>query len=233
VIELARMHIVWYGQSCFKITLQPQKRSKQWASLVIDPFSESIGLKLPKIEADVLLVTHEHEDHGNRSAIGKDPFIIDGPGEYEIKDIFIYGVQSFHDKKLGEERGLNTIYTITVEDMRICHMGDFGQEELTSKQLEDIGDVDILMIPVGGKYTIDAKGATKIIAQIEPRVVIPMHYSIPELKIELDDLSAFLKAVGEKKVDAVEKFSVAKKNFSGEEMSIVSLIPQAKKISKK
>jgi len=227
------MHIIWYGQSCFKITLQAQKRSKQWISLVIDPFSEDIGLKLPKLEADIVLVTHEHQDHSNRKAIQKDPFVIDGPGEYELRDVFIRGIDSFHDNKKGEDRGLNTIYTITTEEVRLCHLGDFGQSELTSKQLEEIGEVDVLMIPVGGVYTVDAKEAAKIIGQIEPRTVIPMHYSIPGLKIKLDELSSFLKVIGEKNVDAVEKFSAAKQNISGEDMSVVPLVPQSKKASKK
>ncbi len=199
--------------------------------MVIDSFA-NIGLNLPKLEADILLLTHNHEDHNNKKIFKKEPFIIDGPGEYEIRDIFIQGIFSFHDNEKGKKRGANTIYTIAGEEIRICHMGDFGQEELTDKQLQEIGEIDVLMIPVGGNYTIDAKGATKIISQIEPRIVIPMHYKIPGLKIKLDDLSLFLKAIGEKGARGEEKLSVFKKSLPVEEMKIIPLIPQAKKSSK-
>ncbi len=154
--------------------------------------------------------------------------MIDSPGEYEMRDIFIQGIFSFHDKKKGEERGMNTIYTIEAEEVKLCHMGDFGQEELTDEQLRQIGEIDVLMIPVGGVYTVDAKEATKVISQIEPRIVIPMHYKIPGLKIKLDELSLFLKAIGEKKATTEEKLTVQKKGLPDGEMKIVPLTPQSK-----
>ncbi len=110
--------------------------------------------------------------------------MIEEPGEYEVKDIFIQGIPSFHDEEEGKKRGQNTIYTIEAEGIRLCHLGDLGQKELNSDQLEKIGDIDILMVPVGGVYTINSKGAAKIISQIEPRLIIPMHYHIPRLKIK-------------------------------------------------
>ena len=226
------MNIIWYGQSCFRIVFQGQKKTRQATALVIDPFDESTGLKPPKIEADILLVTHNHDDHNNRKIIQKGAFVIDSPGEYEMRDIFIQGVSSFHDKEKGKERGGNTIYTIEAEEVRVCHMGDFGQEELTDEQLRQIGEVDILMIPIGGVYTVDAKEATKVISQIEPRIVIPMHYKIPGLKIKLEELDPFLKAIGEKKAVVEEKISVQKKNLPVGEMRVVPLIPQAKSSQK-
>ncbi len=222
------MNIIWYGQSCFRLSLQGQKKARQSVSLVIDPFDESTGLKPPKNEADILLITHNHADHNNRKIVQKNTFVIDSPGEYEMRDIFIQGVFSFHDKKKGKERGINTIYTIEAEEMRLCHMGDFGQEELADEQLRQIGEVDILMIPVGGNYTVDAKEATKVISQIEPRIVIPMHYKIPGLKIKLDGLDSFLKAIGEKKATKEEKLVVQKKNLPVGEMKVVPLSPQSK-----
>ncbi len=227
------MNITWYGQSCFRVVVQGQKKSEGPTNLVIDCFDESTGLKPPKIEADVLLVTHNHTDHNDRKTAKKDAFIIDSPGEYEMRDIFIQGIFSFHDKEKGKERGMNTIYTIEAEEVRLCHMGDFGEEELTDKQLRDIGEVDVLMIPVGGIYTVDAKEATKIISQIEPRIVVPMHYKIPGLKIKLDGLDSFLKAIGEKNATVEEKLVVQKKNLPAGEMKVVPLSPQAKPSSKK
>ncbi len=222
------MNITWYGQSCFRVSLQGQKKSRQAVSLVIDPFDESVGLKMPKIEADILLITHNHKDHSNRKITKTETFIIDSPGEYELRDVFIHGIFSFHDEQKGEERGTNTIYTIEAEEMKICHMGDFGQGEITNEQLKKIGDVDILMIPVGGVFTIGAKEATKIISQIEPRIIIPMHYKIPKLKIKLEELSPFLKAIGEKNATTEEKLNIQKKNLPSGEMKVVPLSPQSK-----
>ena len=215
------MHIVWKGQSCFQITASPQKGEQ--VSIVIDPFDESAGLKVPSLPADILLITHDHFDHNNKKAVANNPFIIDGPGEYERKGVFIEGIPAFHDDKEGKERGLDTIYTIEAEEMRICHLGDFGQKELTPEQLEKIGDIDILMIPVGGVFTIDAKEASKVIAQIEPRIVIPMHYSVPKLKIKLDGIEPFLKEMGRKSVEPQEKLLVKKKDLIEEETKIVVL----------
>jgi L-ascorbate metabolism protein UlaG (beta-lactamase superfamily) len=226
------MNITWYGQSCFRVALQGQKKAKQWTSLIIDPFDESTGLKLPKLEAEILLITHEHKDHNNQKIATKETFLINSPGEYELRDIFIQGISSFHDKEKGKERGLNTIYTVETEEIKLCHLGDFGQEELTDEQLRDIGEVDVLMIPVGGVYTIDAKEATKVISQIEPRIVIPMHYKIPGLKVKFDELGTFLKAIGDKGAKAEDKISIQKKNLPVGEMKIVPLNPQSKNSTK-
>ncbi len=226
------MNITWYGQSCFRVILQGQKKAKQWTSLVIDPFDENTGLKLPKLDAEILLITHNHTDHNNQKIATKETFVINSPGEYELRDIFIQGISSFHDNEKGKERGLNTIYTIEAEEIKICHMGDFGQEELTDEQLREIGEVDVLMIPVGGAYTIDAKEATKIISQVEPRIVIPMHYKIPGLKVKLDELSSFLKAIGDKGAIAEEKITIQKKNLPVGEMKIIPLKAQSKNSTK-
>ena len=178
-----------------------------------------------KMEADILLVTHQHSDHNNVKAVSKNPFLIEGPGEYEIKEVFIQGIPAFHDNVSGKERGTNTIYIIEAEGLRICHLGDFGQKELTLEQLEKIGGVDILMLPVGGIYTISAKEAPKIMAQIEPKITIPMHYKIPKLKIKLEEVDNFLKAMGIKKIEPLPKLSIKKKELSEEEARIIVLKP--------
>lgn len=212
---------MWKGQSCFEIIASQQKGEQ--VKIVIDPFSEEIGLKLPKMEADILLVTHGHSDHSNAKEIGGDPFLIENPGEYERKDVFVRGIASYHDDKEGKERGQNTIYTIEAEELRLCHLGDFGQADLTPEQLETIGDIDILMVPVGGNSTIDAKGAVKVISQIEPRIIIPMHYNAPKLKVKLDDLDKFLKEMGRKAVEPQPKLLIKKKDLSVEEEKVVVL----------
>lgn len=217
------MQIIWYGQACFQITALPQKNNQ--VKIVIDPFSEEVGLKVPKLDSDILMITHYHYDHNNLKAVGGNPFIIEGPGEYEIREVFINGIHSWHDSKNGADRGSNTIYTIEAEEMKICHLGDLGQSELSSEQLERIGNVDILMIPVGGTYTIDAKSALKVMSQIEPKIIIPMHYSLPKLKIKLDGVDKFLKELGVKQLSPLPKLSIRKKDLQEEEAKVIVLSP--------
>ncbi len=217
------MIINWKGQSCFQISTNPIK-GKQ-VSIVIDPFDKDTGLRVSKLQADALLITHNHGDHNNAKTVSGDYFLINNPGEYDVKDIFVRGINSFHDNSEGKERGANTIYTIESEDIRICHLGDLGQKELTSEQLERIGDIDILLIPVGGTYTINADEAVKIIAQIEPKIIIPMHYHIPKLKYKLDKIDSFLKALGVKKIEKLPKLTLKKKEISSEEVKIIQLEP--------
>ncbi|MBI2054369.1 MAG: MBL fold metallo-hydrolase [Candidatus Staskawiczbacteria bacterium] len=215
--------ITWAGHSCFQISVSNSREHS--ANIVIDPFDESTGLKRPNFSTDILLVTHEHPDHNNVKAIKGDPFLARGPGEYEIKDVFIKGIPSFHDDQEGKERGQNTIYTIEAEEMKFCHLGDLGQKQLTDEQLEKIDSVDILMIPVGGTYTISSTEAQKIISQIEPKIVIPMHYHLPGLKIQLDDVSKFLKTMGKNSIAPQEKLTVKASALGKDAMEIVILQP--------
>lgn len=215
------MQIVWHCQSLFQITTNPQKNSQ--VKIVIDPFNKSIGLRVPRLEADILLMTHQHHDHNNVKAVSGNPFLIEGPGEYDVKNIFIQGISSFHDNSQGKERGENTIYVIESEGIRLCHLGDLGQAELTEEQLEKIGETDILMIPAGGTYTISAKEAPKIMSQLEPKIIIPMHYAIPNLKTKLDSLSKFLKTFGIKSLTPIKKLTIKKRDISPDEPKIIVL----------
>jgi len=221
MIKYSHMQINWKGQSCFQISASQGKGSQ--VNIVIDPYSESTGLKVPKLEADILLVSHDHDDHNNIKAVTGNPFLITGSGEYDIKEVFVQGIPSFHDAVSGKEKGQNTIYTIEAEDLKICHLGDLGQKELTSEQVEKIGGVDILMIPIGGNYTLSAKEAVKIMSQIEPSIIIPMHYHLPKIKIKLDGLEDFFKVMGIKKMDSLPKLSIKKKDILSEEAKIIVL----------
>ena len=216
--------ITFAGQSCFEILVSNGKDHQ--ATIVIDPFDEKIGLKVPNFSADIALVSHGHTDHNNISAIKGNPFLIESPGEYEVKGVFVQGIDSFHDDSQGKERGKNTIYMIEAEDMRFCHLGDFGQKQLTDEQLEKIDKVDVLMIPVGGTFTIDGHEAAKVIGQIEPKIVVPMHYALPKLKIELDGGEKFLKAMGKNSVVPQDKLVIKSSALPKEgAMEIVVLQP--------
>jgi len=207
------MHIIWKGQSCFQIMATPLKGEQ--VSVVIDPFNDSLGLKSPSLSADILIISN----HETGKEIKGKPFLISNPGEYEIKDIFIHGF-SFIQKK-----GKNTIYVIEAEGIRLCHLNNFSNKEITSEQLEKIGDIDILMIPTGGGETIDSSQAVKIVSQIEPRVVIPMNYQIPKLKAKLEGVDVFLKAMGQKSAETFDKFLIKKKDFSEGETKVIVLRP--------
>lgn len=212
------MQIIRLGHSCFKI-------QNNEATLLIDPFSEAIGLPMPKTSADILLLSHEHYDHANSDAVRGNPFIINTPGEYEIKDFFIYAISSFHDNSGGKERGSNLIFLIEAEGIRIAHLGDFGQANLTEEQLKKLEGVDILLVPVGGVYTIDAKAAAEIISEIEPRLIIPMHYFEKGLKIKLDDVEKFKKEMGNK-IEVMDKLKIKKKELPEEDTRVVILTAQ-------
>jgi len=217
------MNINWRGQSCFQITSSQNKNNQ--VSIVIDPYDDSIGLKALKLQADVLLISHDHRDHNNTKAVSGNPLIINGPGEYDVKEAIINGIPGFHDNSQGSEKGTITIYTIETEEIKLCHLSDLGQKELTSEQLDRIGDIDILMIPIGGTYTINSAEAIKIMAQIEPKIIIPMHYKIPKLNIKLDEADIFLKALGIKNLEPLPKLSIKKKDISTEEAKIIILEP--------
>lgn len=207
------MTIMWFGQSCFRIETKE-------GSILTDPFSGEIGLKPPKIKDDLVLVSHDHYDHNNVEGAPSQAFVIRNPGEYEKNGIAVLGLMSYHDKLEGKERGSNTIYIIKAEDMTICHLGDLGQEKLDEKQVQEIGDVDILMVPVGGNYTIDYKEATEVISQIEPKIVIPMHFKIKDLKSDIESADKFVKELG-LNPEKVDKFKITKKTLPAEEVKLV------------
>jgi L-ascorbate metabolism protein UlaG (beta-lactamase superfamily) len=156
-------------------------------------------------------------------------FTIDGPGEYEVGGVMIAGVRTYHDKQKGAELGANTVYVIHMDDVVFCHLGDLGHE-LTTHQLDEIGNVDVLFIPVGGGETIGPAQAVSVISQIEPRIVVPMHYAIPgqrSFDVELAPLEKFTHEIGMKEIVAEDKLSVTSTSLppEGEETTFVIMKP--------
>lgn len=211
------MNITWFGQSCFRFEAKE-------GSILIDPFSRDIGLRPPRTKDDVVLVSHEHYDHNNLDGLAEDTSVFRGPGEYEAKGMAMTGVLSYHDDTKGTERGLNTIFVIRAEDMTLCHLGDLGQAQLTADQIEAIGDVDILMVPVGGTFTLDGKTAAALVQQIEPKVVIPMHYKIAGLSVALDGPEKFVRELG-LEPEKTDKLKIAAKTLPVEETKLYVLQP--------
>lgn len=218
------MQIQWFGQSYFKIQ---SKNSGEEITIATDPYNENCGLKVQKFPADIVTISHNHDDHNNLDAIKGEPFIIKTPGEYETKGVFIYGIPAFHDNKNGEERGNIVIFKINTENITIVHLGDLGHD-LNTDLLDRIGNVDILLLPIGGTYTIDAKKANEIVSIIEPRIVIPMHYDIPGLKFKsgekLDSVDKFLKESGLPS-EKMDKFKILKKDLPPDETKVIILNP--------
>ncbi|MFH1565036.1 MAG: MBL fold metallo-hydrolase [bacterium] len=215
------MQITWCGHSCFKIQT---KTNSGEVIVVTDPFGKDMGFKIPKTVADIVTVSHNHYDHNKIEEVGGEPFAINGPGEYEVKGVFVYGVASFHDNQEGKERGGNTIYIIKLldEDITIAHLGDLGHV-LSNKELEHLEKIDILLIPVGGKYTISPKEAVEVANQIDPRIIIPMHYKIVGLKIDdLDGVDVFIKEAGIK-VENASKLKIFKKDLPQDETKVIVL----------
>ncbi|MEO8581830.1 MAG: MBL fold metallo-hydrolase [Patescibacteria group bacterium] len=176
------MEITYLGHSCFKL------KGKN-GTVVCDPFQGSVGFEMSSVSADIVTSSHDHPDHNAISKVKgtarrEKPFVINMPGEYEVGGISIFGVPTYHDKSKGTERGSNTIYIIYMDHLRVCHLGDLGHE-LTDAQKSQIGSIDVLLLPVGGKFTIDAATAVKLITELDPFYVIPMHYRTEEHDAEL------------------------------------------------
>lgn len=214
------MDIYWLGQAYFKL------KGKK-ATVILDPFkSEFTGLKLPKdLSADIALSSHNHDDHNNTEAIasstGQKVMVFKDPGEYEVAGVVITGITSFHDNSNGSERGKNTIFHLIFDGLNIVHLGDLGQSQLTEEQVTQVGETDILLVPVGSVYTIDAKKASDIVSQLEPKIIIPMHYKIEGLKFELEGVEGFLKEMGAEGVTPVPKLSITKEKLPEEPVVVV------------
>ncbi len=193
------MEIIWLGHSCFKI------RGSQ-ATIITDPYSPDFGYSLGKPSARIVTVSHQHPGHSYVEGVGGALRLVTGPGEYEIGGVLIIGMSTFHDGENGSQRGKNTVYLMEVDEISVCHLGDLGHM-LTAEQMEELGSVDILLIPVGGVSTINALVAAEIVRQLEPKVVIPMHYKTKVLSLELEPVDRFLKEIGVEQVTSQAKLS--------------------------
>lgn len=199
------MDITWLGHSCFRI------KGNQ-AVIITDPFPPDLGYSLGKQTANIVTVSHQHPSHSYFKGIGGEPRLIKGPGEYEISNVLVIGIATFHDSVKGQSRGKNTAYLMEIDGVAVCHLGDIGHV-LNDEQVEEMGNVDVLLLPVGGGSTINATMAAEVIRKLEPKAVIPMHYKTPTIKRELDPVEDFLKEMGMGQVEPRPKLSVSKSNL--------------------
>jgi L-ascorbate metabolism protein UlaG (beta-lactamase superfamily) len=179
------MRIRWLGHSCFLIT------NERGINILTDPFDETLGYHMTKEKINIITISHEHYDHNNTMGIKGKPVVLKGPVNRDTHKIIFKGIASYHDSVYGKYRGENTIFLIKTDNLTLCHLGDLGHI-LENEQLEQMGHVDILFIPVGGYFTINYIQAERVINQIKPKIVLPMHYKTDAIKWSIDPLSVFL-----------------------------------------
>ncbi|MBU2701268.1 L-ascorbate metabolism protein UlaG (beta-lactamase superfamily) [Sporomusaceae bacterium BoRhaA] len=183
------MKIKWLGHSCFLLTADNGVR------VLTDPFDSSVGYEVPDVAADIVSTSHKHSDHNYTQAVQGEFFHIDKTGKFFHKGIEIIGVATFHDEEGGAQRGKNTIYKFIVDGLHICHCGDLGHI-LTPEQRQEIGPVDILLIPVGGFYTIGPDQAVEVAKMLQPSVIIPMHFKTEPIQYPIAGVESFLQKIG-------------------------------------
>jgi L-ascorbate metabolism protein UlaG (beta-lactamase superfamily) len=195
--------ITWYGHACFRL------KGKD-ATIITDPYDRSLGLGTLGQKADIVTVSHDHPHHNAISAVKGEPFVTRGPGEYEVRGMFITGVWAYADDQKGKECGRNTIFLFHLGDLVVCHLGSLGHT-LNSQQVEAIGDVDVLLVPIGENTTLTTTKALEVITQIEPKIVVPMHYEKSANGNgggDADALTKFAKEMGLKEWQVQDKLSV-------------------------
>ncbi|MDE6473501.1 MAG: MBL fold metallo-hydrolase [Clostridia bacterium] len=196
------MKIEWLGHSCFKLT------ESTGTTIVTDPFDkEIVGFDMTKTTADVVTCSHQHKDHNAIVRIDGEPLVLSECGFWEVKGVDISSVLSYHDDRLGKKRGENKIFKFRMDGVDLCHMGDIG-EDCTVRLADGIGSVNVLMIPVGGNYTIDAKQAKKYVDIMMPDVVIPMHFKTSKSAVDIEKLDEFIDLFDEEQIRRVDGQSI-------------------------
>lgn len=211
------MEITWYGLTCFRMI------ERGLAAILTDPYPPEVGVELPRTRADVITVSCENPSVGYTTGIRGPYQVFDGPGEYEVGGVFITGISTFSGKKEKAD-GLNTIFSYDFDGLTVCHLGQLGHVPKQS-EVEDLGAVDVLLVPVGGGGSLTVPQASEVISLFEPSVVIPMYYKIPGLEIKLDGLNRFLKEMGLEKVKTLESVKLTRSGLS-EETEVVVLEPK-------
>ncbi|TXK83801.1 MBL fold metallo-hydrolase [Paenibacillus sp. N3.4] len=205
------MRIKWFGHSAFLLTSEAGTR------VLIDPYYKFLGYRMPvPVESDIVVVTHDHADHNKIEAASGDYLLVNEPREYSRGDVSITGFKTFHDKVNGKKKGPNIIFRFRMDGLTICHCGDLGHL-LSEEQVKEIGKVDVLIVPIGGRMTLDGAEAVQVMRQLQATVAIPMHYSTKALgilgRIVFARVDKFIKAEGQR-TTAVNTLEVTKENVS-------------------
>ncbi|KRQ87765.1 metal-dependent hydrolase [Caloramator mitchellensis] len=210
------MRIKWLGHSCFKIT------NSKGIRILTDPFDDNVGYHLPQVETDIVTMSHQHFDHNFVDCVKGNFEVVNKVGNFYVKDINITGVHTYHDEEGGKKRGDNIVYVFETDGMRICHLGDLGHI-LTPAQVEMISKVDILLIPVGGIYTLDAEKAKEIVSILRPKIVIPMHFKTDVLKFNLDPVDNFTAYFENVEILKGQVIEIKQEDLAREDLRVVVL----------
>ncbi len=209
------MEITWYGHSCFRLT------ERNYATVVTDPFDhKAVGYDALKLKAEIVTVSHEAPGHSNIDAVKSTTHVLTGAGEFEIGGVFITAVQTMGAGKKSKEKTRNTLYVFDYDGITVAHMGDM-QETPTQSEVEALGTINVLLLPVGGGASLNAAKAAEVVSMLEPNLVIPMHYSTPDAKVSLDALSKFLKEMGLSKLDAQPSLKITRSGLPDETKVVV------------
>ncbi len=209
------MNITWYGHRCVRIEVKG-------GSVLIDPFGKDVGLRGPRMNDDIVAFSSYAVDKAVLDQVPEQSFVIRNPGEYEVKGIAVRGVAAAQDTQKGKELGLATVFVVVAEDMSVCHLGALGQDKLTDEQLEAIGEPDILIVPVGGQSALDPKAAAQLCNQIEPKIIIPVQFSLPNAAYEAEKVDKFIKEIG-LPAEKMENFRIAKKQLPIDQTKLIVL----------
>jgi L-ascorbate metabolism protein UlaG (beta-lactamase superfamily) len=212
------MEIIWYGQTCFRLS------ERGLATVITDPYPPDVGLTLPRTRAHIITASHDDPQCRYTSGVRGPYKLLDDPGEYEIGGVFITGIATFADGKRGATRGLNTVFTFNFGGLTVCHLGRLGHVPAQS-QVESLGAVNVLLVPVGGGGSLSPARASEVISLFEPDLVVPMFYKVQGLKVNLGTLNRFLKELGLDKVDSQEMLKASQSNLS-EETQVIVLEPK-------
>lgn len=202
------MDITWLGHACFRL------RGRDAVALT-DPYARSLGLSLGRQSADIVTVSHDSSNHNAVEALDGQPRVVRGPGEYEVRGIIITGVATPGEREAGGKFGRNTAYAIEIDDLTICHLGDLGKT-LNAEQIEALKDPDVLLIPAGGLCTINPAEVAEVVSQLEPKLVVPMHYALPGVKLDLEPLDKFCREMGVQEVRSQPKLAVTRGSLPDE-----------------
>ncbi|HET8568656.1 MAG TPA: MBL fold metallo-hydrolase [Candidatus Limnocylindria bacterium] len=213
------MDLTWLGHACFRL------RGREGIVLT-DPPDPKSGHAIPRTEAHLVTMSHDHPGHGSLRSVGGEPVVLTGPGEYEVREILVTGVATFHDDDKGAKRGKNTVFAIRLDDLVVCHLGDLGHS-LPATELERIGDVDVLLVPISGADTnLSAATAAEIVHQLEPKVVVPMSFEAEGRKKDAP-FDRLLHELGVKELVPVPKLSVTRSSLP-ENLQVVALDSRAR-----
>jgi len=211
------MEITWYGHSCFRLRGRGQ-------SVVTDPYSPELGYTLPRVATTVVTVSHQHEHHNYVRALRGRPHVIAGPGEYEVGGIFVIGVNTSRFSKKAQEQVQNTAYLIEFENITICHLGSIANIP-SQEQVEQFNDIDILLVPVGGRQALSGTRAAEVVSLLEPKIVIPMQYKVADLNVPLETTRRFLAQMAVKRPKALELLKISKAQLP-DQTKVVLLEPR-------